>query len=138
MRVLLSFHLPEETNEVPGVKIEGVQALGSIQVKITRVRLLGTYDTSPGRGTKRIAEVPEKMLKGRAIENTVEYAFHPVNNLRLTATSYADTYRLTTPQRSEQMMRISGPLSNTLEFNILYRSKSTFPQRSPITPCFSR
>lgn len=119
------------------MKIEGVQALGSIQVEIIRVRLLGVYDASPGRGTKRISEVPEKMLKGRAVENTVEYASRPVYVLQLTESSYANTYRLTRVQGSEQWAHISGPLSNTLKFNIMYRSKSSSPQSFPVKSCSS-
>lgn len=51
-----------------------VQRLGRIEVKILRVKLLGSHATSKGTNLKRVSELPEKMLKGKAIENTIEYA----------------------------------------------------------------
>lgn len=51
-----------------------VQMLGRIEVKILRVKLLGSHSIPTGPNLKRVSELPEKILKGKAIENTVEYA----------------------------------------------------------------
>lgn len=52
-----------------------MQALGRIEIKVTRIKLLGTLDALSSLGINRVSELPEKMLKGKAIENTIEYAF---------------------------------------------------------------
>ena len=69
-----NFDSSEENNDATGVEMARVQSLGKIQVKVTRVELLGTFDKPSSSVIKRVSELPEKMLKGRSVDNTVEYA----------------------------------------------------------------
>ena len=74
---ILSYMCTEEAADVRADP-RSLSSLGSI--KITVQRVVYAYDRKPndytGKGLQRISEVSEKMLKGKAISNSVEYEPH--------------------------------------------------------------
>jgi len=56
-----------------------MQKLGQIQLKLVRVRHGKTVKT-PTTVLNRVGEVSEKVMKGKAIANTVEYSILPTSS----------------------------------------------------------
>lgn len=111
-----------ETKEQVDTKadLSRVASLGKIELRVTRVTCppqRPDWNLDPGK-PQPVPEVSEKMLKGKAITNTVQGA---------------DSKPCSSPPASRETKLISGPGGNPLVYIILYRSRRTLQMLGCIT-----
>ncbi|KAL8941400.1 MAG: hypothetical protein Q9211_001841 [Gyalolechia sp. 1 TL-2023] len=100
--------------------------LGRIRVSYQRIKYGQTRDQrSIYHDTERVSEVSEKVLKGKSIENTIEYVTPPWKGHCSPRSSFVNLVESAPPDRSYVEGRtLPGSAGEEVTVNFLYRSKS--------------
>ena len=114
----------------PGEKPDQFTKLGQIDVMITRSTMVLLAVPRPAWDKdgeeERVKEVSEKTLKGRAVENSVEYGHRNPRNRPHSSTDHRLITGATVPEQplvTDDPHSIDGPMGEPIEFRFLYRSR---------------